>query len=360
MAENGSRPRSSSSSSRPQRSSSGRPSSGRPSSGRPSSQRSSDSSVTRRSSSERPHSGRPQSDRPRKPFGKDGEKLSFSKDSRNSDRPRRDGDRPRRDGDRPRRDSRGDARSSQGPRSEGGRSFEKKPFNKKPSFGAPHQPRPRIFEPEILEEITGENLEKSLRAELLSLSAENGAYVAKHLESIAYFSEIDPERAYLHGMAAAHHAGRLAVVRESAGYAAYRAGHYEIALKELRAAHRISGDVTAWPVMADCERGLGNPLKALKIAGSPEVKRLKKPEEIEMRIVAAGARRDLGEIDAAVITLQCKELNNESEEWAVRLRYAYADALAAAGRNDEARLWFKKCAEIDVDEVTDAAERLDS
>ena len=35
-------------------------------------------------------------------------------------------------------------------------------------------------------------------------------------------------------VAAAHHAGRLAVVRESAGYAAYRAGHYEIALKELQ------------------------------------------------------------------------------------------------------------------------------
>ena len=356
MAENGSRPRSSSSSSRPQRSSSGRPSSGRPSSGRPSSgrpssQRSSDSSSVRRSASDRPRSERPLNDRPRKPSARGGENPLRSRDSQGFDRPRRDGDRPR-------RDSRGDARSSQGSRSESGRSFEKRPFNKKPSFGAPHQPRPRIFEPEILEEITGENLEKSLRAELLSLSAENGAYVAKHLESIAYFSEIDPERAYQHGMAAAHHAGRLAVVRESAGYAAYRAGHYEVALKELRAAHRISGDVTAWPVMADCERGLGNPLKALKIAGSPEVKRLKKPEEIEMRIVAAGARRDLGEIDAAVVTLQCKELNNENEEWAVRLRYAYADALAAAGRSDEARMWFRKCADIDIDEITDAAERV--
>jgi len=55
--------------------------------------------------------------------------------------------------------------------------------------------------------------------------------------------DTDPELAHKHGIAAAHHAGRLAVVRESAGYAAYRAGHYEIALKELRAAHRISGDV---------------------------------------------------------------------------------------------------------------------
>ncbi len=169
----------------------------------------------------------------------------------------------------------------------------------------------------------------------------------------------DPQLAHKHGIAAAHHAGRLAVVRESAGYAAYRAGHYEIALKELRASNRISGDVSMWPVMADCERGLGNPLKALALAGSPEVKKLGKAEEIEMRIVASGARRDLGENDAAVITLTCKELKNESEEWSVRLRYAYADALDHAGRKEEAREWFIKCAEIDREEMTDASERVD-
>ena len=88
-----------------------------------------------------------------------------------------------------------------------------------------------------------------------------------------------------------------------------------------------------------------------------EVKRLAKPEEIEMRIVASGARRDLGELDAAVITLTCKELKTENEEWAVRLRYAYADALHTAGRKEEATEWFGKCAAIDHEELTDAAER---
>ena len=217
--------------------------------------------------------------------------------------------------------------------------------------------RPRIFEPDIPEEITGEELDKSLRAELLSLSPENAKVVSRHLECLALYADSDPLLAHKHGVAAAHHAGRLAVVRESAGLAAYRAGFYEIALKELRAANRISGDLTMWPVMADCERGLGNPLKALALAGSPEVKRLAKPEEIEMRIVAAGARRDLGELDAAVVTLTCKELSNESEDWAVRLRYAYADALEAAGRIKEAREWFEKCASLDVEETTDASER---
>jgi tetratricopeptide (TPR) repeat protein len=217
--------------------------------------------------------------------------------------------------------------------------------------------RPRIFEPDIPEEITGEELDRSLRAELLSLSAENAKVVARHLECLALYADSDPLLAHKHGVAAAHHAGRLAVVRESAGYAAYRAGFYEIALKELRAAHRISGDVTMWPVMADCERGLGNPLKALALAGSPEVKRLAKAEEIEMRIVASGARRDLGELDAAVVTLTCKDLSNESEDWAIRLRYAYADSLDAAGRGDEAKEWFKKCSSLDSEETTDASVR---
>jgi tetratricopeptide (TPR) repeat protein len=221
----------------------------------------------------------------------------------------------------------------------------------------PSRVRPRIFEPDIPEHVTGEELEKSVRAELLSLSAENAKVVARHMVCVNLYMDIDPELAHKHATAAAYHAGRLAVVRETAGYAAYRAGHYEIALKELRAANRISGDVTAWPVMADCERGLGNPLKALKMAGSPEVSRLGKAEEIEMRIVAAGARRDLGEFDAAVVTLQCRELQNDREPWSLRIRYAYADALEASGRKEEAREWFAKCAALDLDDETDAAER---
>ena len=295
---------------------SSRPSS-RPSTGRPS------------SSSSRPSSSRPAS--------------GPNKDRRREDLPARGGSSERRGATR---------NVSQGCEVSDPRGFRATPQDRDQS-----RIRPRIFEPDIPDEITGEELEKSVRAELLSLSAENAKVVARHLVSINIHMDSDPELAHKHGIAAAHHAGRLAVVRESAGYAAYRAGHYEIALKELRAAHRISGDVSMWPVMADCERGLGRPLKALNLAGSEEVKRLAKPEEIEMRIVASGARRDLGELDAAVITLTCKELKTENEEWSVRLRYAYADALNTAGRKEEATEWFAKCAAIDHDELTDAADR---
>ena len=78
-----------------------------------------------------------------------------------------------------------------------------------------------------------------------------------------------------------------------------------------------------------------------------------------MRLVAAGARRDMGQIDAAIVTLQGPELaSNSVQPWTARLRYAYADALLAAGREDESREWFAKVVESDKDGSTDASDRL--
>jgi hypothetical protein len=307
--------------------------SSRPSSSRPSSRSSSGSTSSRPQSSSTDRSGRPSSDGPRSAGSNTG--------SARGGRPDRAG--ATRSGiSKKASDQKGRPVS---PRTPMGRSSDPTRF------------RPRIVEPLIPDEITGEELEKTARAELLSLSADNAKVVARHLVCVGLFIDSNPERAYLHGMAAAHHAGRLAVARETAGYAAYRAGKFEVALRELRAAHRISGDVSTWPVMADCERGLGRPEKALEMAGSPEVSKLEKAEEIEMRIVAAGARRDLGQLDAAVITLTCRELKTENAEWSLRLRYAYADALHASRRFVEAKEWFAKCAQVDAEEMTDALER---
>jgi hypothetical protein len=111
--------------------------------------------------------------------------------------------------------------------------------------------------------------------------------------------------------------------------------------------------------MADCERGLGRPEKALDMAGAPEVHKLDKAGQVEMRLVAAGARRDMGQLDAAIVTLQSPELaSNSVQPWTARLRYAYADALLAAGRENEAREWFAKAVESDKDGSTDASDRL--
>jgi hypothetical protein len=78
-----------------------------------------------------------------------------------------------------------------------------------------------------------------------------------------------------------------------------------------------------------------------------------------MRLVVAGARRDMGQLDAAIVTLQSPELaSNSVQPWTARLRYAYADALLAAGRESEAREWFAKAVESDKDGSTDASDRL--
>ena len=47
----------------------------------------------------------------------------------------------------------------------------------------------------------------------------------------------------------------------------------------------------------------------------------------------------------------------EPGAWVVRLRYAYADTLEAAGREADALAWFHRTHAIDSDELTDAAER---
>ncbi len=151
----------------------------------------------------------------------------------------------------------------------------------------------------------------------------------------------------------------MAAVREAAGLTAYATGRWAQARSELRAARRLSGSDEFLPMLADCERGLGKPEHALEIAGSPEAARLDKATKVEMRIVASGARGDLGQLDAAVVTLQCPELRDEGKPWSARLRYAYAAALLAAGRTDDAIIWFEHAAASDADGETEAQERLD-
>ncbi len=176
---------------------------------------------------------------------------------------------------------------------------------------------------------------------------------------VARLLDEDPEGAYGYSRVALRLASRVAAVREAAGFAAYANQKFSEALAEFRAARRMTGTVDLWPVMADCERGLGRPEKALEMAGAPEVHRLDKAGQVEMRLVAAGARRDMEQLDAAIVTLQSPELASSAvHPWTARLRYAYADALLEAGREAEAREWFAKAVESDRDGSTDASDRL--
>jgi len=183
--------------------------------------------------------------------------------------------------------------------------------------------------------------------------------VGGHLVMAGRFVDEDPEKAYAHARAAQQLAPRLAATREALGLAAYLSDRYAEALSELRAARRITGSNHQWAVMADCERGLGRPEKALEMSQAPEAKELDKATQVELRIVAAGARRDLGQADAAVVLLQGADLTStQPEPWTARLRYAYAEALLETDREDEARDWFARASEVDPEGLTGAGERL--
>ena len=219
-----------------------------------------------------------------------------------------------------------------------------RPGIRKPLRKAPDRVRrvSRFEEPEIPAEITGEELPRQEQFQFQSLAAENSERVKKHLVALSQFLESDPERAFKHGQAAAFRAGRVSLVRERAGIAGVESGHYLEAQKDLRAASRISGTVEVLPYIARCEVALGNPRKALEIAGSIDQKKLSSAGRVMMRIAAAQARRALGEFGAAVLTLQCSELNTRDAAWSKTLQREYRDSLVAAGRNEEAELFAAK------------------
>ncbi|MEU7824701.1 Replicase polyprotein 1ab [Catellatospora sp. NPDC049133] len=183
--------------------------------------------------------------------------------------------------------------------------------------------------------------------------------VARHLVATGQLIDDDPEQALEHALAARRLASRIAVVREAVGLAAYQTGDWASAIAEIRTYHRMTGRQTHLAVLADCERALGRPEKAIDLFRGVERDKLSQGEALELLIVAAGARGDMGQHEAAAAMLQVRELTVESnEDWSPRLRYAYADALLASGRAEEAREWFAKAAAADTDAVTDAAERL--
>lgn len=191
------------------------------------------------------------------------------------------------------------------------------------------------------------------------LSKDNADTVAKHMIMAATLMADDPQLALRHARAAKDRAGRVAVARETNGIAAYHAGEWKEALSELRAARRMSGGPGLLAVMADCERGLGRPQKAIDLGRSEEAAQLDPDSRVELAIVVAGARLDMGQVESAIVTLQRENPDlGSTGRTAARLSYAYADALAAAGRTDEAKEWFRHADKIDEDGLLDAAERL--
>ena len=203
------------------------------------------------------------------------------------------------------------------------------------------------------------DLDQEVRRDLLTLDKANADRVARHLVMVAQLLDSDPELALAHARAARERASRVGLVRETAGIAAYNAGEWQEALTELRAARRINGGTSLLPLIADAERGLGRPERAIEIARSEEGRSLTGDEATEMHIVEAGARIDAGEPAKALVTLQAEDLApGRTGTMAARLFYAYASALLAADRRDDAVTWYMNAAAADVDDATDAEFRL--
>lgn len=218
----------------------------------------------------------------------------------------------------------------------------------------------RLNEPDLPGDLDVKDLDPLVLQDLRVLSKDNADGVAKHMIMAATWLADDPQLALRHARAAKDRAGRISVVRETCGIAAYHAGEWKEALSELRAARRMSGGPGLLAVMADCERGLGRPEKAIDLARTEDLTELDEDSKIELAIVVAGARHDLGQHDSAVIELQRVTPDLKATGLtASRLSYAYADALVLAGRADEARQWFQHAADIDEDGFLDAKERLE-
>ncbi|KZS72320.1 hypothetical protein A4G26_24305 [Mycobacterium kansasii] len=202
-------------------------------------------------------------------------------------------------------------------------------------------------------------LAPEIRRELSTLDRATADAVARHLVAAGELLDEDPEAALNHARAARARSGRLAVVREAVGIAAYRCGDWAQALAELRAARRMGSRSPLLALIADCERGLGRPLRAIELARGPEASLLSGDDADELRIVAAGARADLGQLEQALTVLSTPQLDPaRTGSTAARLFYAYAETLLALGRRDEALRWFLRAADADLEGVTDAEDRV--
>lgn len=183
--------------------------------------------------------------------------------------------------------------------------------------------------------------------------------VARHLVAAGELLDEDPQAALEHAQAARARSGRIAAVREAVGIAAYQCGDWAQALSEFRAARRMGSKSQLLPLIADCERGVGRPERAIELARSPEAAELTGDDADELRIVAAGARADLGQLEQALVVLSTPQPDpSRTGSTAARLFYAYAETLLALDRGEDALQWFIHAAAADVEGVTDAEDRV--
>lgn len=216
-----------------------------------------------------------------------------------------------------------------------------------------------VHGPEVDRDAVIGELDHSVRRELSSLPGTLAEKVAGHLIMAARLLDDDPELALAHARTAHDLAPRIVAVREALAIASYHGGDYRTALREARTVRRMAGDDSWLPMIADCERGLGRPEKALDLIAEADLSALPDDVRAECLMVASGARGDIGQKDAAVAVLDNDLLRSRQKSvWSARYRLAFSDALAAAGRTDEAQRWLALAAASDPTGSSAAAARI--
>ncbi|UOY02661.1 hypothetical protein [Blastococcus sp. PRF04-17] len=219
--------------------------------------------------------------------------------------------------------------------------------------------------PEIPEGVDPRDLDPAVRGALRGLDPRNAQTVAAHLVAAGTLLDDDPAEALAHARAARDRASRIAAVREAVGVAAYHAGDYAEAAREIRAYRRMSGDQGYRAVLADCERALGRPDVALRLVAEALAGDVDADERAELRLVEAGARMDLGETAAARLVLEA-ELGGrpdpsqlrDQDQGRLRVASAYAGLLRSQGEEDRADEWLGAIAAADPDAALGAVDDL--
>lgn len=299
-------------------------------------------------------------------FHKDGDRRDFRRDDRRGER--RDGERrnfrrdDRRDGDR--RDFRRDNQRrdfhkdrDQRPEGEERREFTREekmeyreakrgeylPKPRRNSDGTMSFPSQNPYthrrpgEPKMPKGIEWSMLSTDDRERLRGLSKEHAENIGLHILAAYTLEERDPELALEHAKWVAHQASRIDFARETLAFVAYRQGDYKLALREFRTAFRMNGFLDYLPFIADCERGMGEPKKAIETAMSDDAKYLRGESKAEMFLVYAGALGDLELWNKAIeIVHTLGRSKGLAGEYRMRAVQAEQYFLEQAGRSDEA------------------------
>lgn len=282
-------------------------------------------------------------DNDRRDFHRDGERRNFRRDD-----DRRDGDRRnfRRDDRRDNNRRDGEFREFSQEEKRQYREEKRSEYMRRPrrnsdgtmSFPSqnPYTDR-RPDEPKMPKGMEWSMLSKDERERLRGLSKEHAENIGLHILAAFALEESDPELALEHAKWVARQASRIDFARETLAFVAYRQGDYKLSLREFRTAYRMNGFLDYLPFIADCERGVGEPKKAVELALSDEGKQLHGAPKVEMFLVYAGALGDLEMWDKAIeVVHTVGRSQGLPGEYRMRAVQAEQYFLEEAGRSKEA------------------------